>query len=80
MIRVMTPMIDGPGGFMERTFDDELVPKVLQSGALKIVRLVEVDIPEFDTNDKPGDMIKQPEIVVAVFNGEYIMERVDEKD
>ncbi len=66
------------------TFSDELVPKVLQSGVLKIVRLVEVDIPMLPEEWEGGggiegkDIVKQPEEVVAVFNGEYIMERVDE--
>jgi hypothetical protein len=60
-----------------REFDNSLVPKVLQSGALKMVRLVEAEIPPLGTKDE--DIVKPEEVVVAVFNGEYLMERTDDE-
>lgn len=91
MIRVRYLTMDG---IVEREFDDDVVPKVLQSGALKMVRLVEVEIPPLGcTKDQDcevhmgdcglednKDIVKTPEIVLAVFNGNYIMERIDEQD
>lgn len=58
-----------------KTFPNNAVPKVLQSGALKIVQLVETDIPVMG-EEVSEDIIKAEEVVLGVFFGNYIMERI----
>jgi hypothetical protein len=61
------------GYFLE--YPDTMIPKVLQSGALKIVEPVEADVPPMGEEDK--EMTVKPEITVAIFNCDYIMTRND---
>ena len=77
-----------PGGgvtWHEREFANDVQPKILQSGVLKMVVPLVTDIPVMGTQaggyDKMAeteDIVKTPEKVIAVFSGNYFMERVDD--
>lgn len=57
-----------------RYFDADRITKVLQSGALRVSRALEADVPVL--GDAEADMVVTKELTIAVFNGEYVMERV----
>lgn len=62
-----------------KVFPDSYITKVLQSGALRVSRAFEADVPMLDDEDgKAEDMVATQELTVAVFYGDYIMERIEE--
>jgi len=65
-------------GTYSRTFPASYITKVLQSGALRVSRALEADIPEMGSPEE--DMAVTKELTVAVFNGDYIMERIDDEN
>ena len=68
----------GTWGVTRHEFSDDLVPKVLQSGALRIVEPAEFDVPEMDADSEENGVelkLVKPERVIAVFFGDYTMER-----
>jgi len=78
MVIKVTQFTPSQGGTYTRLFPAAYITKVLQSGALRISRALEADVPELGSNEE--EMTVTKELTVAVFHGNYMMERVQDEN